>query len=117
MIKNEKIAEYIRAKTFSKTGDFQSYLNFFVENYDEFEIFLNANSRFSFGNGMKKYERLACHLLHERGITWKDGGKIPSALVRNFFKLARREKEAAAPKRIIPCEKATVFRTFHPSDL
>lgn len=116
MLKNEKIAKYVGEKDFRKASEFQSYLNLFIENHDKFEEVLEDKDKFSFGNGMKKYERLSAYIAQKHNIAWKDGEIISSALVRNLHKLARREIEANAPRRKLPPEKDTVLRIYHPSD-
>ncbi|WP_136419520.1 hypothetical protein [Herbaspirillum sp. ST 5-3] len=115
-IKNEKIAKYVGERDFGRANEFQTYLNFFIENHDKFEEVLLDKEKFSFGNGLKKYERLSAYIAEEHNICWKDGENIPSSLVSNLHKLARREKEANMPKKVKLPEHDTVFRIYHPDD-
>ncbi len=117
MLRHEKIAEYIKRKDLDKASEFQSYLNFFIENFNEFENLLENKEKFSIGDRLKKYERLSAYIYEQYNIGTKHGKPISSEVVRNMHNLARKEREASKPKRKLPPEKDTVFRVFHPNDL
>jgi hypothetical protein len=116
MIKNKKIARYINEKTPRTAKEVTTYLRFFIENYDEFDAVLKEKDEYAFGNGLKKYEKLASHIIREHGLNWKGGGEIPPVIVRNLHKLARREKDEHRIKHRIPTRFQTVFRIYCPDD-
>lgn len=116
MIKNEKIARYIAEKNPPMVDEVKNILHLFIGNYDEFQKIIDDNDKFSFGNAMRKYERLSTHIALKYGLTWKKGEKLPPALVRNLYKLSRREREAHKLKRHRPPDLDTVFRIYSPDD-
>lgn len=116
MIKNEKIARYVKQRAPKTAEEVALYLKFFTENYDEFEDILKTTNCNLSSNGMRKYEKLAKHIVQNHGLDWKNGKEMPPAIVRNLHKLARREKDANIPKRRVPPELDTVFRIYSPDD-
>ncbi len=120
MVKNEKIQKFLEEKGDGTTMAFLGFLHFFVDHFDEFREVLEARDRFSFGDGMKKYDRLSSYLHQEYEIVWKNGERLSADFVRNLYKLARRENEVldyGDRRRRVRPEHDTVFRIFHPSDL
>jgi hypothetical protein len=116
MIKNEKIAQYIKQKPHRTAEEVEIYLKFFAENYDEFEEVLKVGNWMLSRGGMKKYEQLAKHIVKNHGLDWGNGKEMPPVVVRNLHKLARRERDAHMPKRCLPPELNTVFRIYSPDD-
>lgn len=116
MIKNEKIAQYVKQRAPRTAEEVKLYLKFFIDHYDEFEDILKGKNWNLSSTGMKKYEKLAKHIVQNHGLEWKNGKEIPPAVVRNLHKLARRERDAQIAKRCVPPELDTVFRIYSPSD-
>lgn len=116
MIKNKKIAQYMEERTPRVAKKVRTYINFFAENYDEFDRILKKNDKYAFESQLKKYEKLAAHIARKHGLYWKNGGEIPPAIVRNLHKLGRREKEAYSRKHLIPAKNETVFKIYCPDD-
>ncbi len=116
MIKNKKIARYMEEKQVLMVDEVKIYLNFFIENYDEFEKVIESRENFSLGNGMEKYERLSLYIAKRHKLAWRNGENIPPALVRNLLKLSRRERESRKLKNLRAPELNTVFKVYQPED-
>jgi hypothetical protein len=116
MIKNEKIARYVEQRTPRTAEEVETYLRFFTANYDEFEEVINVKNWSLPRDEMKKYQRLAKHIVQHYGLDWRNGEEIPPAVVRNLHKLARKERDAHKPKQCVPPELDTVFKIYSPDD-
>jgi len=99
-----------------KSDEVKAYLDFFIKNSDEFEAFLFDSKNYLSENELKNYERLSRYITEEHKVTWKGGTKISPGLVRNFCKLARKEREADNPKRRPFSGRHTTFRVYESDD-
>jgi hypothetical protein len=115
MFKNKKIEKYMRENQ-EKSDEVKAYLDFFIKNSDEFEAILFCSKNYFSENGLKDYARLSAYIAEKHKVTWKGGRKISPSLVRNFCKLARKEREADNPKRRPFSGRHTTFKVCQSDD-
>jgi hypothetical protein len=115
MFKNKKIEKYMRENQ-EKSDEVKAYLDFFIRNSDEFEAILFYSKIHFPENGLKDYDRLSRYIAEEHKVTWKGGRNISPSLVRNFCKLARKEREARNLKRPPFSGPHTTFKVYEPDD-